>query len=87
MGWKAHIINGNDVYAGGSFLGAGGVSANRIAKWNGSSWSALGNGLNYKVYALEIIGNDVYAGGEFSIAGGQSAKKIAKWNGSEWSGF
>ena len=35
-----------NLYAGGDFTTAGGVSANRIAKWDGSSWSALGSGMN-----------------------------------------
>ena len=35
-----------NLYAGGDFTTAGGVSANRVAKWNGSKWSALGSGLN-----------------------------------------
>ena len=31
-----------DVVAGGFFSAAGGVGANRIARWNGTSWSPLG---------------------------------------------
>ena len=33
-----------DVYIGGGFTTAGGVAASRIAKWNGSTYSALGSG-------------------------------------------
>jgi len=36
--------SGPALYAGGDFTTAGGVAANRIAKWNGSSWSQLGSG-------------------------------------------
>src|SRR6266496_1342121 len=32
------------VYVGGRFSLAGGISAPNIARWNGSSWSALGSG-------------------------------------------
>ena len=32
---------------GASFTTAGGVSANRIAKWNGISWQAVGTGMSY----------------------------------------
>jgi len=59
--------NGN-LYVGGSFTTAGGIPANNVAKWDGSSWSAVGGGLNGTVYAL-IIGdsdNQLYAGGDFS---------------------
>ena len=31
--------------AGGYFTTAGDVSANRIASWDGSSWSPLGSGM------------------------------------------
>ena len=34
-------IIGNDVYAGGQFTIAGGQSAKKIAKWNGSEWSGF----------------------------------------------
>ena len=35
-----------NLYAGGDFTTAGGVSANHIAKWDGTNWSALGSGMN-----------------------------------------
>ncbi|MFZ1459841.1 MAG: fibronectin type III domain-containing protein, partial [Ignavibacteria bacterium] len=78
-------VNGNDVYAGGEFTSAGGVSAINIAKWNGTNWSALGSGLNGTVRSIAINGNDIYAGGYFTTAGGVSANNIAIWNGSNWS--
>jgi hypothetical protein len=88
-GDNAHIyalaVSGGDLYAAGSFTAAGGISANNIAKWNGSQWSALGNGTDETVRALAIIGNDLYAGGFFTEAGGVKASGIAKWNGSTWS--
>jgi hypothetical protein len=74
------------VYAGGSFTSASGVAnTNYIAKWNGTTWSALGTGLNNICYAL-AIGSDgiLYAGGNFTTAGGISANYIAKWNGTTW---
>ena len=43
---RALAVSGSDLYAGGSFTTAGGSAANRIAKWNGSGWSALGSGMN-----------------------------------------
>ncbi|HPQ67446.1 MAG TPA: hypothetical protein PLI51_12025, partial [bacterium] len=32
------------IYAAGSFTQVGAVAANRVARWDGSSWSALGSG-------------------------------------------
>ena len=51
---------------GGDFTWAGGVGASRIAKWNGSAWSALGSGMNDRVSALAVSGTNVYAGGDFT---------------------
>ena len=82
--------NGN-VYAAGIFTAAGGVSASRIAKWDGTSWSALGSGLSGSVVnghnlALDASGN-LYVEGLFATAGGVSVQNIAKWDGSTWSGL
>jgi hypothetical protein len=84
---NALAISGSDIYAGGPFTDAGGnTDADRIAKWNGSSWSALGTGLNVQVHAIAISGSDIYAGGRFTDAGGNAdADYIARWNGSSWS--
>lgn len=78
------LVDGTDVYVAGSFDHAGGVAANNIAKWNGSSWSALGSGFNSSVSALAKIGSTLYAAGFFSASGAVSASNIAKWDGSAW---
>jgi RHS repeat-associated protein len=75
-----------NLYAGGGFTTAGGISASYIAKWNGRVWSALGSGMNFWVSALAMDGSgNLYAGGGFTTAGGISASYIAKWNGTVWS--
>jgi hypothetical protein len=78
-------VSGNNLYVGGQFTTAGGVTVNHIARWDGSSWSALGSGVGGDVLAIAVSGNDVYAGGFFNTAGGAPARNIAKWNGSTWS--
>src|SRR5262249_10270720 len=44
--------SGPALYAGGTFTSAGGVPINRVAKWDGTSWSAVGITINSGVYAL-----------------------------------
>jgi hypothetical protein len=84
----ALAASGSNVYVGGFFTSAGGTTANKIAMWNGSSWSALGWGIGSvysQVYALAVSGSDLYVGGGFTTAGGIRANNIAKWDGSSWS--
>ena len=81
----ALAVNGSTVYAGGDFSTAGGVGAAGVAKWNGTSWSALGTGVNGAVYALALTGSDLYVGGSFSSVSGLAITNLAKWNGTSWS--
>jgi hypothetical protein len=86
---------GPALYAGGYFFAAGGVISNHIARWDGSTWSALegpdGVGLNNGVLALAVFddgsgrGPALYVGGQFLTAGGVTANGIAQWDGSDWS--
>ena len=81
----ALAMRGSDLYAGGDFAMAGGVTAKYIAAWNGSAWSAVGSGVDDTVEALALSGSNLYAGGDFTTAGGVTANYIAKWDGSSWS--
>src|SRR5260221_9917098 len=76
-----------DVYAGGLFTTAGGVTANKVAKWNNATgWTPLGNGINFgAVAALTVNGSNVYVAGNFSLADGLPVNNIAYWNGFTWS--
>ncbi len=78
-------VYGEDVYAGGTFTNAGGVAANHIARWNGTSWCPLGGGVNDRVREIVVYLDKVYVGGSFTTAGSITANHIAKWNGSSWS--
>src|SRR5438552_1705515 len=83
------ITSPNGTAAVGALWGrvwtADGSAADRIARWNGSSWTGLGSGMNDIVYALAVSGSDLYAGGYFTNAGGSAANYIARWDGSSWS--
>lgn len=73
--------SGTPMYIGGNFSQVSGVSANYVAKWSGTNWSAL-PGLNGICYALAIHpSGDLYAGGSFTSPG----VRISFWNGMGWS--
>jgi hypothetical protein len=84
------IYNG-ELIAGGTFLSAGGVAVNNIARWNGTSWSPLGDGLTNDqppyaiVNALIVYNGELIAGGWFAKADGAPVGNIARWNGTGWS--
>lgn len=87
---QAAAADGDVVYLGGDFTGpmAGMPEGtfNRIARWDGVAWQAMGRGLDGTVRAIAIAGDDVYVGGEFTVAGGTvPAGRLARWDGSAWS--
>ncbi len=84
--YAAAVAPDGTLYVCGTATTYGGVAANRIAKWNGSAWSALGTGLSGTGESV-VVGPDgsVYVTGNFSTAGGVTVNHVAKWNGSTWS--
>ena len=57
---------GDDLIVGGQFISAGGVTVNRIARWDGEHWHALGDGLAFSVHAIEWHNGQLIAGGDLS---------------------
>lgn len=89
---------GDDLYVGGNFSRAGDVQANRVARWDGSKWSALGDGIaiidsfnDYlRVDAMALSGNDIYTVGNPITDVGISSiflhiDGFVRWDGNKWS--
>lgn len=78
----------NSLYVTGFFNRAGysNIEAYSIAKWNGTEWARLGDGLQYgEGRALVVYQGDLYVGGRFASAGFvPNTKNIARWNGETW---
>src|SRR5579859_7292355 len=76
---------GPALYAGGFFTMAGGLPANYVAKWDGTTWTPLGSGMSNIVQTFAVFddgtGAALYAGGFFKTAGGVAANSVAKWDG------
>lgn len=75
-----HIDDQGILYVGGNFDEAGGNTANRIATWDGTNWSTLGDGTSGFVQAITSTPTDVFIGGNFAVAGGLTVNRIARWN-------
>ena len=77
---------GDGVVAMGSFTSIGGVSANRVAHWDGSAWSPLGAGLSSAVVVDTLIdGNAFYAvGWSMRVSSGAPPDNVIRWDGSDW---
>ncbi|MFZ4767299.1 MAG: DUF7453 family protein, partial [Roseimicrobium sp.] len=61
-------------HCAGIITSAGGSPVSNIAKWNGTSWSAMGTG-ELDIQTLTVFGGEVYYGG---------GSGLRKWNGSSW---
>jgi hypothetical protein len=75
---------GPALFAGGGFSTADTFAAEKMAKWNGSSWAPLGTGImGTRPYSMAAFdggtGSRLYVGGEFSTAGDLPSKHIAAW--------
>ncbi len=86
------------IVAGGYFVAAGSVTANNVARWNGSAWSAMvsgsgccGTGMNHNVFALALqpsVHAVAQPHGYYVVLGGSfwSMGRIARWSGTDWYG-
>ncbi|MFO0839203.1 MAG: hypothetical protein U1D55_11855 [Phycisphaerae bacterium] len=90
--WELPGSSAPQIVAGGSFSLHGDETSTNIARWDGTGWHALGEGLNGTVYALTTwdpdgtgpLGRVLVAGGRFNAAGGAAASNIATWDGVAW---
>ncbi|HWY99145.1 MAG TPA: T9SS type A sorting domain-containing protein, partial [Bacteroidia bacterium] len=83
----------NNLYVGGVFDSAGGQPAKNIAKWNGTTWSAIGSitskidpyRYQYNVYTMAVYKAGLYVGGQFDTVNNKPINAIAMWNDTIWS--
>jgi hypothetical protein len=85
---------GEALYAGGRFITIDGVTANRIAKWDGQQWHPLGNGIAQTsitsgVYTMEVwddgSGESLFVAGQrIDEVDGLAVADIARWDGEQW---
>ncbi|MCC6840004.1 MAG: T9SS type A sorting domain-containing protein [Flavobacteriales bacterium] len=78
------VLQGNEdtLVVVGQFTEAGGIPAQNVALWDGSTFSALGTGVSGNITSAAIIGNTIYIGGS---ALSNNYTDLATWNGTAWS--
>jgi len=91
------VADDGTIYAGGEFISTdfqnpvdpnSGIPALRVAMWDGSAWSQVGEGFNEEVNALALDADGtLYATGTFTADGTDSTplNYIAGFDGSAWS--
>ena len=84
--------SGEHLYIGGLFNEVDGVPAANLARWDGSSWSALGAGASDEVHDLLAVdlalvgGERLVVGGSFTQAWAVATEGgVAAWDGDSWS--
>ena len=88
-GVHALATDGADLIVAGQFQAIGGLSVGNVARWDGSAWSTMGDGLTLagqpgSVSDLALYGGQIHAGGSFTDSGPSSLNQIARWDGSAW---
>ena len=83
---------GPALYVGGDFVNAAGLAANGLARWDGVTWSVLGDpataGLIGRVLAIQPhdfgAGEELVIGGRFGLPSGEVLAGVYRWNGAAW---
>lgn len=84
---KSMIAFNGELIIGGVFTSIGGISANRVARFDGRRFASIGTGFRAGfVGALAVYNGALYAAGSFGspqMAAGDP-NRVAFWNGSSW---
>lgn len=74
---------GSDVYIGGDFKMLD-QDIDYAARWDGSQFYQLGEGIDGSVRSMATDGSNIYAGGEFTKSADQQLNYIGKFDGFNW---
>jgi hypothetical protein len=87
------LVNGQELWAGGTSWGGVGSFIRFVARWDGNGWLRRDEGLECEdsipreacsVEALGLLGDEPIAVGLFYRVDGWDAPGVARWNGSRW---
>ncbi len=76
---------GPTIHVGGSFTTASGIDALRVAEWTGTSWAALGDGLDGAYSWSGVVLRPYLDGDDPALfAGGWGVGRVNRWDGRTW---
>ena len=82
---NAILVNGSDLVVAGAFTEIDGVTVNRVARFDGTSWHGYGAGVNNgTILAATFYNGDLVVAGFFTNAGGTPIFSLARWDGASW---
>ncbi len=85
VGIRKFVTAMDALFATCEFTEIGGVAAKKIARYNGTAWSALGCGLEVgSIYDMAEYKGHLYVAGRFDEIGCIEANNIARWDGANW---
>jgi hypothetical protein len=78
------VVFEDKLYAVGTCELAGGITADRIAKWDGEEWCGFGDVFNNSITAIEVHQGELYIGGGFSTINDDTIYRVSKWVGGDF---
>ena len=79
------MASDGDIVVGGVFSVINGVAAQNIARWNGSSWSAIGSGISTAVTGVDVLlSGDVVALANVTIGSGDVVSSVRRFSAGAW---
>ena len=81
---NAALEFGGDLVIGGEFTRVGGQDAVGVARFDGTQWNPMGDGLDGRVTDLHVHAGALYAIGDFQNSGATPITGLARWDGSTW---
>jgi hypothetical protein len=80
-------IYNDELYNIGLFTKIGSISANKIAKWNGSSWCSVEYGIDLAPRDLELFGGSLIVCGDLKSISGNAYNNIARYTSGTFTGI
>jgi hypothetical protein len=80
-GWVTDMeVYNNELYVTGQFTNAGGVSANKFAKWDAMNWCGIEYGIDLTPRDMEIYQGNLIINGDFYSISGKEFNNIVKYS-------